>query len=94
MTKVLLTRAEQSAKLRAELTKELLGSPTEKRDDKSKVAIHKGASKKAKFLANPNNRIDPKIDSIQKMNPCPNPKYRKEKRQSAISVAKVMGEKE
>lgn len=88
------TLDQKRAKIRAELTKELLGSPTEKRDDKSKVAIHTGASKKAKFLANPNNRIDPKIDSIQKMNACPNPKYRKEKRQSAISVAKVLGEKE
>lgn len=53
MTNILLTRTEQRAKLRAELTKELIGIPEEKRHNKLHCAIKK-VNGKAKFLANPN----------------------------------------
>lgn len=90
-----LTRAEQSAKLRTELTKELLGSPSKKRGNKSTVAIQKKDSKKSKFLSNPNNRPEKgETKNGSKMNKCEHPKYRKEKRESSISASKVMGERE
>ena len=91
----MLTIDQKRAKLRAELTKELLGSPTEKRDDKSKVAIHKGTSKKAKFLANPNNRIEPNEQKLgRKMDKCPNVKTLQKNRESGITIAKVMGDEQ
>lgn len=53
MTEILLTRTEQRAKLRAQLIKELLGTPTKKRRNKLHCAIRK-KNGKSKFLANPN----------------------------------------
>ena len=47
------TLEQKRAKLRAELTKELLGTPSKKRVNKLRCAIHK-KNGKANFLSNPN----------------------------------------
>jgi len=54
-----LTRDQQRERIRAQLTKELLGAPTKKRKNKLHSAIQK-PNGKAKFLANPRKHKDPK----------------------------------
>ena len=58
MTKKPLTRAEQSAKLRAQLLKEFNGEPTVKKIDKQSVSLQKQESPRSKFLKKPGNKIN------------------------------------
>ena len=50
---MILTLEQKRAKIRAELTKELLGTPSKKRVNKLHCAIKK-KNGKTKFLSNPN----------------------------------------